>query len=130
MYRVIVKKLINETIELDTEKTKNQSSNYSIKNNSQKKKTIKENEVINLTNSALQKYNNGDLDGAIEDSNKAISIDKSISNDERTAIINDQMYANRGFYLAKKQEFDKAIKDYNTAIEINSKIFLHNYLKC
>ena len=123
-----VKKLINESIELDAEKTKNQSSKSSIKNSSQKKKTNKEIEVVNLTSSALQKYNNGDLDGAIDDSNKAISIDKSISNNERTSKINDQMYANRGYYLMQKREFDKALNDYSTSIDFNPKnIFAYHY---
>ena len=126
--RVTVKKLMNETIVLDTEKTKKESKTSSISNNSQKKSSNKEIEVRKLTNTALEKYNNGDLDGAIEDSNKAISIDKSILRSERTNVSPDQTYANRGFYLTQKQELDKALEDYNTAIEINPEnIFAYHY---
>ena len=85
-------------------------------------------EIRKLSNSALEKYNNGDLDGAIEDSNKAISIDKSMLKSERRTFISDQTYANRGFYLSKKNEIDKALEDYNTAIEMNpGNIFAHHY---
>ena len=125
---VTVKKLMNETIVLDTEKTKKESKSSSISNSSQKKSSSKEIEVRKLTNTALEKYNNGDLDGAIDDSNKAINIDRRILKSERTTVSPDQTYANRGFYLAQKGEFDKAIEDYNTAIEINPEnIFAYHY---
>ena len=126
--RVTVKKLMNETIVLDTEKTKKESKTSSISNSSQKKPSNKEIEVAKLTKTALEKYNNGDLVGAIEDSNKAVSIDKSILRSERTTVSPDQMYANRGFYLSQKQELDKALEDYNTALEINPEnIFAYHY---
>jgi len=126
--RVTVKKLMNETIVLDTEKTKKESKSSSISNSSKKKSSNKEIEVRKLTNTALEKYNNGDLDGAIEDSNKAISIDKSILRSERTTDSPDQTYANRGFYLAKKGELDKSIEDYNTAIDINPEnVYAYHY---
>ena len=118
--RVIVKKLMNETIVLDTEKTKKESKNVSTNNSSQVKSSSKEDEVKKLTKTALEKYRNGDLDGAIEDSNKAIRIDKSILRSERTTFSPDQTYSNRGFYLSNKLGMeDKALEDFNTAIEIN-----------
>ena len=79
-------------------------------------------DVARLVDSSQEKYQNGDLDGAITDCNKAINIDKTILRSERSTSKFYQStfgsaYAYRGFYFQKKGELDKAIQDFTTAID-------------
>jgi TPR repeat/Tetratricopeptide repeat len=60
---------------------------------------------------ALQKYNQGDLESAIEDYNKALDINPQDA----------EAYYNRGNAKYNQGDLETAIEDYNKAIDINPK---------
>src|SRR5687767_6757517 len=59
-------------------------------------------------NSGTDKYNKGDLDGALTDYNEAIRLDPNLA----------VAYMNRGAIFAARNEYDKAIEDSTKAIEL------------
>lgn len=95
--RVTVKKLMNKTIVLDTEKIKKESNN-------------KEIEVRKLYDSAVEKYNNGDYAGTIQDINKAITLDPN----------NADLYYIIGLVTADLGDKEKARAYYEKAIELDA----------
>ena len=65
--------------------------------------------ATNSFNSGVDKYEQGDYQGAIADYNKALEIKPK----------NAIAYYNRGVVMGKLKEFKGAIADYTNAIEIN-----------
>ena len=66
-------------------------------------------QLIVYNNRGIARNDKGDLDGAIADFNKAISINPNIS----------EVYNNRGNARNDKGDLDGAIADFNTAISID-----------
>jgi tetratricopeptide (TPR) repeat protein len=60
-------------------------------------------------NAGVEKYGNGDIEGAFADFNEAIRIDPNMA----------EAYMNRGSIYAASQEYDKAIEDSTKALDLN-----------
>tara|TARA_B100000900_G_scaffold343074_1_gene306663 strand:- start:304 stop:2490 length:2187 start_codon:yes stop_codon:yes gene_type:complete len=130
--RVDVKKLMNEKFVLDSKKSKNKNTNASLNAN---KKSAK-NEVLRLVNSTLEKdYFISDRKGAIENINRALDLyKKNMSYNDSLYLPHprtklgirvsgnsniERLYEYRSNLYWRNGEYDKALEDYNTIIEMN-----------
>lgn len=71
--------------------------------------TFSQGQIDALVSSALEKYQRGNLIGALNDFNNAIDLSPD----------NADIYVYRGNIYNKMREYTKAIRDYDRAIEIN-----------
>ncbi|HXL80129.1 MAG TPA: tetratricopeptide repeat protein [Pyrinomonadaceae bacterium] len=69
----------------------------------------KKQKASDYSNSALQKQENGDLDGALADYDRAIALDPRL----------DSAYNNRANINLQKGDLDGVISDYSKALELN-----------
>ena len=114
-------------IEKYTEKIKKLYKDYP-KINTKKDISDKDLEIKKYNYSATKKFKNGDINNALNDINRAISIYENLSTGKKTTISSEQLYLNRGFYYTKNQEYEKSIKDYSKTLEINpNNIFAYHH---